>query len=176
MRNRLEYDTQYPWGISPLAFVMIALPLMLGVFLIWLLANLNGSGNFAIAVLLELIPIFLLLGYEFFRFKNLGWLVTAIQNVTSSARLIKEVSPAYRTIFGYNKVQKGPIFEIEQINDTRYSITFIPNGCPNQTIDLLPLLQAELPQYTVTLNDRLPKRYIVSKHGYGKRLTNEDFD
>lgn len=144
--------------------------------IIGLILSIDGDGDFGVALLIAVIPIFILLGYEFFRLKNFGWLVTAIQNVVSSARLVKEVNPTYRTIFGYNKVQKGPIFEIEQISESRYSVTFIPKGCPNQTVDLLPLLQAELPQYTVTLNNRLPKEYIVAKHDYGKELTNADFN
>lgn len=174
--NKLEYDTQYPWGISTMTFGLLALPWMFGVLLCGLLVSLNGNGDFAVVLVIAVIPIFLLLGYEFLRLKKLGWLVTAIQNVVSSAMLVKEVNPPYRTIFGYNKVQRGPIFQLEQINESRYSVTFIPNGCPNQTIDLLPLLQAELPQYTVTLNDRLPRKYIVAKHGYGKELTNADFN
>lgn len=176
INNKIEYDTQYPWGISPMNFGLVAFPCMFGVMVVWLMSSLDGDGDFGIALLIAVIPILLLFGYEFFRLRNFSWLVTAIQNVVSSARLVKEVNPSYRTIFGYNKVQKGPIFEIEQINENRYSVTFVPNGCPNQTIDLLPLLQAELPQYTVTLNDRLPKKYIIAKHGYGKELTNADFD
>lgn len=176
INSKLEYDTQYPWGVSPINFGLVAFPWMFGVIVVGLMLSLDGDGDFGIALLIALIPIFVLLGYEFFRLKNFGWLVTAIQNIVSSALLVKEVNPPYRTIFGYNKVQKGPIFEIEQINENRYSVIFIPNGCPNQTIDLLPLLQAELPQYTVTLNDRLPKKYIIAKQGYGKELTNADFN
>lgn len=174
--NKLEYDTQYPWGISPMTFGLLAFPWMFGVLLCGLLVSLNGNGDLVFVLVIAVIPIFLLLGYEFLRLKKWGWLVTAIQNVVSSAMLVKEVNPPYRTIFGYNKVQRGPIFQLEQINESRYSVTFIPNGCPNQTIDLLPLLQAELPQYTVTLNDRLPRKYIVAKHGYEKELTNADFN
>lgn len=128
------------------------------VLAVWLISSMIGDSNFVVALL---ISIFILLVYEFIRLKNFDWLVTAIQNVVSSARLIKEVNPPYRTIFGYNKVQKGPFFKIEKINENRYSVTFIPNGCPNQTADLLPLLQAELPQCIVLLNDCLPKKYII---------------
>lgn len=176
INNKLENGTQYPWGVNPMNFGMVTFPWMFGVLVVWLILSLDDEGDFGVSLLIALIPIFVLLGYEFFRLKNFGWLDTAIQTIVSSALLVKEVNPPYRTIFGYNKVQKGQIFEIEQINENRYSVIFIPNGCPNQTIDLLPLLQAELPQYTVTLNDRLPKKYIIAKQGYGKELTNAEFN
>lgn len=165
INNKLEYDTQHPWGISPMSFVIVAFPWIFCVMVVWLISSMNGDSNFVVALLIAMILIFILLIYEFVRLKNFGWLVTAIQNVVSSARLLKEVNPPYRTIFGYNKVQKGPFFKIEKINENRYSVMFIPNGCPNQITDLLPLLKAELPQCIVLLNDCLPKKYIIITGG-----------
>lgn len=112
INSKLEYDMQYPWSVSPINFGLLAFLWMFGVIVVGLILSLDGDGDFGFALLIALIPIFLLLGYEFFRLKNFGWLATAIQNIVSSARLVKEVNPSYRTIFGYNKVQKEPIFEI----------------------------------------------------------------
>ncbi|WEV39790.1 hypothetical protein [Lactobacillus sp. ESL0681] len=174
--SELTYETEYPLGLSPGLFGMILTIWEIITIIFWLLFSLQGEGNLDIALLVGCVPILFPFVYEYFRFKKFGWIIGALEKVVSSAGLTKEVVPKHRTIFGYNAVEHGPIFKAYQAGENKFMLIFLPNGCPNATIDLLPFLQAELPQYTVALTERLPKKYLIIKKSYGKSLTNENYN
>lgn len=43
INNTLEYDTQYPWGISPMSFGIVAFPWIFCVIVVWLVSSMNGD-------------------------------------------------------------------------------------------------------------------------------------
>lgn len=140
-------DGKYPWGISPFTYGFITLSWKILVLIYFLFSFLAGVGNFEITLLVALFPELGLAVFQFLRMKKAGWIITPVLNAMKSMNQIKESRPVYRTIFGYNKVDKAPIFYIGQKNNGEYIIAFELNGCPNADKDILPILQQEMPSY-----------------------------
>lgn len=101
--------------------------------------------------------------------RKLGNIRKALLDVMRSAGMVQESRPAYRTIFGYNRIEAAPVFYIDLLNNG-YLLTFVPRGCPNADRDLLPFLQQELPDYEVVPTGNANKQYLIRKRGTKERL------
>lgn len=173
----VEIDGKYPWGVSPLGFGTITLTWKIFVLIWWLFSSLAGYGNFTISLIVAFIPEGGLALYEFHRNNKYGWIITPVNNTMHTARLIEESKPLYRTIFGYNKIVRAPIFYLDNWKNGAYLLTFEPHGCPNANVDLLPILQRELLGYEVIPTGSIARRYIIRKRrNRGKVLIDEDFN
>lgn len=169
-------DGKYPWGISPFSYGFITIFWKILVLIYFLFSFIAGFGNLEITLLVALFPELGLAIYEFYRMKKAGWIITPILNSMKSLNQIKESRPLYRTVFGYNRVEKAPIFYIDLKSNSEYLITFEPNGCPNADKDILPILQQEMPSYELIAIGSVKKQYLIRKRRRkGNRLNNADF-
>lgn len=169
-------DGKYPWGISPFGYGFITLSWKILVLIYFLFSFLAGFGNLGITLLIALFPEIWLVVYELLRMKKAGWIITPILNSMKSLNQIKESRPVYCTIFGYNRIEKAPIFYIDLKSNSEYLITFEPNGCPNADKDILPILQQEMPSYELIAIGSVKKQYLIRKRRRkGNRLNNADF-
>ncbi|MDB6248849.1 hypothetical protein FCF10_00305 [Lactobacillus amylovorus subsp. animalium] len=177
MSNHLiEINGKYPWGVSPLGFGFITLSWKLLILTIWLFSSLYGRGNLGLSLLIALLPEIGLMLYEFNRNNKYGWIITPLQNTMKSAKMIKESNPLYRTIFGYNKIDRAPVFYLDSGKNGDFKLTFEPHGCPNANIDILPVLQQELIGYEIIPIGSIQREYIVRKRrNKGEWLTDADF-
>ncbi|AEG41142.1 hypothetical protein [Lactobacillus kefiranofaciens] len=177
MNNHLvEIDGKYPWGVSPLEFGTITLIWKIMILIWWLFSSLAGHGSFTISLLVAFIPEMVLALYEFHRNNKYGWIIAPVNNTMRTARLIEESRPLYRTLFGYNKIVRAPIFYLDSWKRGAYLLTFEPNGCPNANVDILLILQQELPKFEIIPTGSIRKQYIVRKRRKrGKLVSNADF-
>ena len=109
----IEIDGKYPWGVSPLGFGAITLTWKILVLIWWLFSSLFGHGSLMLSLLIAVIPEAGLALYEFHRNNKYGWIITPVNNTMHTARLIQESKPLYRTIFGYNKIARAPLFYLD---------------------------------------------------------------
>ena len=169
-------DGRYPLGISPWTYGSVTLFWKFIVFLIWIALTFNNEANFLVATIVAIFPEFTFLLYLIKRNKDYGWIITPVINTIQTAGMLKEAKPLYRTIFGYNKIEVAPSFYLDSFKKGEYTLSFEPNGCPNATVDLLPILQQEIKGYEITPKHGLNKLYIIRKRKIkGKVLNNEDF-
>lgn len=153
---------KYPWGLSPLLFGIETIVWKILIFACYMLVGTVGFNNNAeVAFWISLIPESLLVIYELQRTKKLGWIKDALINTMHSAGMIKESN--YRTIFGYYRVERAPIFILDKLKTGGYMLTFKPNGCPNSTRELLPILQKELLGYEIIPTGEFGTQYIIRK-------------
>lgn len=170
-------DGRYPWGVSPMAFGAVSMIFKLLAFICWLaVCAVSGRDHIIGVLFLAFFPEIVLAGYEVILNRKLGSIRKALLNVMRSAGMIKESRPAYRTIFGYNRIESAPAFYIDLLHNG-YLLTFMPQGCPNADCDLLLLLQQELPGYEVIPAGRVNKQYIIKRRRRrGKLMRDEDFN
>lgn len=175
-KHLVEIDGKYPWGISPFGFEMVTLSWKILVLIIWLFSSLIGHGNLGLSLLVALIPEMVLALYEFKRNAKYGWIIIPIQNVMQSTNMIYESRPIYKTIFGYNKIDRAPVFYLDNKENGSFKLTFEPRGCPNSNVDILPFLQQELLGYEIIPIGGIQRQYIVRKRrNRGEQLTDADF-
>ena len=90
--------------------------------------------------------------------------------------MIEDSRPVYRTIFGYNRREKAPIFKAVRLSQDRIRLTVNTNGCPNADVDLTSALQRELSGWSVVPQSQYPICFMLSKkRSRGRQFTNEDF-
>lgn len=169
-------DGKYPWGISPLGYGIIAGIWKFLILFFWLLVHLEGyESSFSLTLMFSLIPEIILVIYEFRRNLKIGWIQSALLKTIRSAGMVVESRPLYRTIFGYNKIARAPIFYVDR-QGKDFILIFKPNGCPNATRDILPILQQELKDYEIIPKGNIEKKYLVRKRRIeGQIVNDEDF-
>lgn len=169
-------DGKYPWGISPLGYGIITGIWKFLILFFWLIVHLEGyESSFSLTLLFCLIPEIILAMYEFRRNLKIGWIQSALLNTMHSAGMVVESRPLYRTIFGYNKIAQAPIFYVDRQGEN-FILIFEPNGCPNATRNILPILQQELSDYEIIPKGNLEKRYLIRKRRTeGQIVNDEDF-
>lgn len=107
----ITVDLKEPWGVSPVTYGTVQIVWAIFCFAFYLMSALAGSSNFAVTLIIAALPLLGLMGFEMHRSANWGWLITAVSNASSSNRMIEDSRPIYRTIFGYNRREKAPVFK-----------------------------------------------------------------
>lgn len=169
-------DLKRPLGVSPLFFGTVQFIWVILVMIVYVDSAIVGKGNLYIAILVGLVPTFVLLCFEARRSVKLGWLLRAISSAASTNQMIVYSKPAYRTIFGYVRREIAPSFDIYQMNDGSYEVRPNANGCPHFDTNFMNALLKELPSYIVYVKHTYP--WIIgveNKKKGGKHLNDADF-
>lgn len=174
-RHYLVVEGQYPWGVSPLLFGYITLSCKFFVLIIWMLLTLSGHNYFLLMLIAAFIPEFRLYLFKLNRDRKNGWIIRPLLNTMRSAGMVELSRPIYRTIFGYYKIERAPIFFVDK-KQGGYLLTFKANGCPHANRDFLPILQEEMYAYEIIPQGNVKKQFFIRKRAQkGRKLTNEDF-
>lgn len=172
----ITVDLKEPWGVSPVTYGTVQIVWAIFCFAFYLMSALAGSSNFAVTLIIAALPLLGLMGFEMHRSVNWGWLITAVSNAASSNRMVEDSRPIYRTIFGYNRREKAPVFKAVRLSQDRIRLTVNTNGCPNADVDLTSALQRELSGWSVVPQSQYPICFMLSKkRSRGRQFTNEDF-
>ncbi len=172
------YDAKYPLGFNPFWVNLQAFYVSFLISFCWLTFGLI-TGQYSLKTLLILIPIpFIGLPlYKMYIDIKWGWIIKPLRNATYSLNMIYERRPIYRTIYGYNRIDRAPSFTItKQLDLDKVIITYQTNGCPNADADLASFLQSEMSGWTVVKPDNFENKIELTKENRGgEKLTNESF-